>query len=129
MKSILYMFLVFASAITAVTPCSALELFEKDHGRDITMCPGEELSIRLPGNPTTGYLWEVVTSDSAVLNRKGEAAFVADADRVGAGGQSIFRFTAGGDGSVRLRLVYRRPWEKEIHPIKVFEVVVTVKRE
>ncbi|MCX5881328.1 MAG: protease inhibitor I42 family protein [Deltaproteobacteria bacterium] len=128
MKNILRILLLFTFVITAVIPCSALELLERDHGHDFTIDLGEELAIRLPGNPTTGYLWEVAANDTAVLKQKGETAFVADADRIGAGGQSIFRFVPCGVGSTRLKLVYRRPWEKEIQPIKVFEVVVTVKQ-
>ena len=81
----------------------------------------------MPGNPTTGYLWEVAANDSAMLKQKGEIVFVADNNRKGAGDQLIFRFVPCGVGSVRLKLVYRRPWEKEIPPIKVFEVVVVVK--
>jgi len=78
----------FALLITVVIPCSALELSEPDNGSNFTIFLGEELTIRLPGNPTTGYLWEVASNDSAVLKEKGEAVFVADSDRFGAGGQS-----------------------------------------
>jgi predicted secreted protein len=46
---------------------------------------------------------------------------------MGAGGQLIFRFVPCEVGSVHLKLVYRRPWEKEIPPTKVFEVTVVVK--
>jgi len=122
-----YILLFFTLAITAAIPCSALELLERDHGRDFTIYVGEEFSIRLQGNPTTGYLWGVAANDSAVLKQKGEIVFVADNDRMGAGGQSIFRFVPSEVGSVRLKLVYRRPWEKGIPPTKVFEVTVVVK--
>jgi len=122
-----YILLFFTLVIAAVIPCSALELLERDHGHDFTICVGEEFSIRLQGNPTTGYLWEVAANDPAVLKQKGEIVFVADNDRMGAGGQLIFRFVPRGVGSVRLKLVYRRPWEKEIPPIKAFEVTVVVK--
>ncbi len=122
-----YILLFFTLVIAAVIPCSALELLERDHGHDFTICVGEEFSIRLPGNPTTGYLWGVAANDSAVLKQKGEIVFVADNDLMGAGGQSIFRFVPSEVGSVRLKLVYRRPWEKGIPPTKVFEVTVVVK--
>ena len=126
-RGLRYILLFFTLVITAAIPCSALELLERDHGHDFTICVGEEFSIRLPGNPTTGYLWEVAANDSAMLKQKGEIVFVADNNRKGAGDQLIFRFVPRGVGSVRLKLVYRRPWEKEIPPTKVFEVVVVVK--
>ena len=127
LRGLCYILLFFTLVITAAIPCSALELLERDHGHDFTICLGEEFSIRLPGNPTTGYLWGVAANDSAVLKQKGEIVFVADNDRMGAGGQSIFRFVPSEVGSVRLKLVYRRPWEKGIPPTKVFEVTVVVK--
>ena len=33
-----------------------------------------------------------------------------------------------GIGTTRLKLVYRRPWERDTLPVQVFEVVVTVKQ-
>ena len=127
LRGLCYILLFFTLVITAAIPCSALELLERDHGHDFTICVGEEFSIRLPGNPTTGYLWEIAANDLAVLKQKGEIVFVADNNSMGAGGQLIFRFVPRGVGLVRLKLVYRRPWEKEIPPTKVFEVTVVVK--
>jgi inhibitor of cysteine peptidase len=109
----------------AVHP-NTIEFLEQDNGRACTIYPGQELSIRLPSNPSTGYLWEVAANDSAVLRQKGESVFDADNNWPGSGGQVIFRFVASGVGSVRLTLVYHRPWETEIPPIKVFEIDLSV---
>ena len=122
-----FFFLRFSSP--AVIPCSTLELLAPDHGSDFTIFQGEELTIRLPGNPTTGYVWGVLENDSALLKQKGEPVFVADADRTGAGGRTTLLFVPCGIGATRLKLAYRRPWEKEALPIQVFEVVVTVKMD
>ena len=122
-------FLFFALLIATVIPCSALELLETDNDSNFTISPGEELTLRLPGNPTTGYLWEVLSNDSGLLEQKEEPVFVSDAIRTGAGGQIKFLFVPRGIGSTRLKLVYRRPWEKEIPPARVFEVGVTIKQD
>jgi hypothetical protein len=45
MKSILHILILFTLVITAVIPCSALELLERDHGHGFTICLGEELTI------------------------------------------------------------------------------------
>lgn len=121
-------FLFFALLIQTVNPCSALELLESDNGRAFTIFRSEEITISLPGNPTTGYQWEVLTSESTLLQQKGKSSFVTDANRVGAGGKTTFLFIPCGIGSTRLKLVYRRPWEKETPPIQVFEINVTVKQ-
>jgi inhibitor of cysteine peptidase len=119
-------FLFFALLITAVIPCSALELSETDNGGSFTITLNEELAIRLPGNPTTGYLWEVLTNEP-LLKQKEETVFVSDAYRIGSGGQIKFLFIPGGIGSTRLKMIYRRPWEKETPPARMFEIAVTVK--
>jgi inhibitor of cysteine peptidase len=124
-----HIFLYFALLIATVIPCSALELLEADHGNNFTISQGEELTIILPGNPTTGYVWEVLANDSTLLKQKRQAVFVADADRIGAGGQTSFLFVPCRIGSTRLKLAYRRPWERETPPIQVFEVSLTVKQD
>jgi inhibitor of cysteine peptidase len=124
-----HIFLIIVFLIAAVISCSALELLPPDHGNAFSISQGEELTIRLPSNPTTGYLWEVLANDSTILKQKGGAVFVADANRIGAGGQTSFLFVPCGIGSTRLKLAYLRPWEKEALPIQVFEVVVTVKMD
>ena len=118
----------FALLIAVVIPCSALELSEPNNGSNFTIFLGEELTIRLPGNPTTGYQWEVLTNDFTVLKQKGEPVFVSDSNRIGAGGQITFLFVSCRIGSTRLKLAYHRPWEKETPPIQVFEIGVTVKQ-
>jgi inhibitor of cysteine peptidase len=120
------MFLFFALLTASVIPCSALELTESDNGRDFTISLDETLTVRLPGNPTTAYQWEVLADDPALLKQNGETVFVSDAYRTGTGGQIKILFVPGGIGSTRLKLVYRRPWEKQIPPTQVYEVGLTV---
>ncbi len=74
-------FLFFAILFAAVIPCSALERLDQHNGGDFTISLGEELIIRLPGNPTTVYLWEVFSIDSTMLKQKTKSVFVADTDR------------------------------------------------
>jgi len=52
-----------------------------------------------------------------------------DADRPGAGGKFVFRFVPKAVGETRLQLVYLRPWEKKLKPLRSFEVVLQVMGE
>jgi inhibitor of cysteine peptidase len=122
-------FLFFALLFATAMPCPALELSDTDNGRDFTISLDEELTVRLPGNPTTGYQWEVLANDPTLLQQKGETVFISDAYRMGAGGQIKILFVPDGIGATRLKLVYRRPWEKQTPPAQVFEVGVTVKQD
>ena len=100
-------------------------------GSQVELAAGQVLVITLASNPTTGYGWEVVDLDTAVLQQVGEAEFQSsdsgDAPLVGAGGVEVFRFEAAGSGQTDLTLVYHRPWEKGVDPLETFAVQITVR--
>ena len=60
----------------------------------------------------------------------GEAEFkpleTGDPPLIGAGGWEIFRFRAIGAGQMTLQLVYHRPWEEGVKPLKTFTLRVVV---
>jgi inhibitor of cysteine peptidase len=88
---------------------------------------GDTLVVELEGNPTTGYTWEAVELDQAVLEQVGEPEYNAESDLLGAPGVIILRFKAVGPGQTLLKLVYHRPWEQDIPPEETFEVMIAVK--
>lgn len=125
-----FLILVACSLLLLLSnPLYALELTEQDHGRTVTVAAGEQVTLRLEGNPTTGYLWELLRYNQELLTLVGETGFVRDADRPGAGGRFVFRFAPRGVGETRLQLVYLRPWEKKVKPIRNFEVVLKISGE
>ena len=87
---------------------------------------GRVFEVSLEANPTTGYLWEVRDIDEQVLQLVREE-FLSDSSAIGAGGTSVFSFKAVGRGQTTLTLVYRRPWEKDVEPIEVHTVEVSVR--
>jgi inhibitor of cysteine peptidase len=94
------------------------------------MKKGDNLEIVLKANPTTGYRWEVVSIDTSILKNTG-AEYKADKvppGIVGAGGKTIMRFKSIKKGETLLKLIYHRPFEKDVPPIKEFELNVVVKR-
>ena len=104
-----------------------VKLTERDDGTAVEVAKGGTLAITLEGNPTTGYTWEVATSDESVLKLDGEPEFKAKSQAIGAGGMMTLRFRAEGVGKTDLKLVYHRPWEKDQEPAETFEVAVTVR--
>jgi len=103
-------------------------LDEDDNGRTITMDIGNTLIVRLPGNPTTGYLWECTQPlTEGILQPVGEVEFQSEpapSGMVGVSGVFIFRFRIIASGTVPLQLVYHRPWEEEA--IETFSVTIVV---
>ena len=106
-----------------------IKVSENDAGSTLEMKEGDGLEIILQANPTTGYRWEVASNDTSVLKNIG-IEYQADkvpSGIVGSGGKTIMRFMAIKEGETFLQLVYRRPFEKDMPPVKKFELIVVVK--
>ena len=103
----------------------------RDNGSLVFLKPSQVLVVTLESNPSTGYQWEVSAMDTAVLQQMGKAEFLPSASTgrqiVGAGGMERFRFKALKSAESSLKLVYRRPWEKEAEPAATFSIQVLVR--
>ncbi|MBN1270500.1 MAG: protease inhibitor I42 family protein [Kiritimatiellae bacterium] len=104
----------------------AVCLTEEQNGNRVELAVGGTLEIALPGNPTTGYSWDCTADETPVL-LLAEPDYRPDSRAIGAGGRFIFRFRATAAGESTLRLVYRRPWEKDTPPLKTYEVTIAVR--
>ncbi len=102
----------------------------KDNGAQVTLKPGDVLSVTLDSNPSTGYTWKVGQNDAKVLLPLGEPQFSLGGKEPmpGAGGTETFQFKALAKGKTPLTLVYVRPWETNVTPTpnETFSVTVTV---
>jgi inhibitor of cysteine peptidase len=95
-----------------------------DDGRQIELTEGQVLVVSLESNPATGYLWEIEEADKTILHQTGKMEFEPESHLLAAPGKQILRFEAVAAGQTRLRLVYRRPWEKEVKPAMSFSLQV-----
>ncbi|MBA7647697.1 hypothetical protein ES703_55475 [subsurface metagenome] len=104
---------------------------EEDADSQVELEQGQILVITLESNPTTGYRWEQVETQESILEQMGEAKFkpseTGEPPLVGAGGWEIFRFKALSTGQTSLKLVYHRPWEEGVEPLKTFSLQVVVR--
>ncbi len=98
-----------------------------DAGKTIELQKGSILVVSLEGNFTTGYNWELAEPFPAILQQAGEPAVTPTSDAMGAPGTIVLKFTAVQPGQANLKLVYHRPWEKDVPPAETFEVTVVVK--
>lgn len=96
-----------------------------DGGSDIFLTQGEQLLVRLPSNPSTGFSWAIAGNAQSVLRPVGEPKFEPPARAVpGAGGTQTFEFRVVGGGGAFLDLVYRRPSDKDTPPARRWGVFV-----
>lgn len=105
-----------------------ISLTETENGQQLNLAPEETLTVTLASNPTTGYSWQVLEIDSAVLALDGDPEYRQSSGSeglVGSGGIETFHFKAAGSGETTLKLGYMRPWESE-PPVETFEIRVVV---
>jgi inhibitor of cysteine peptidase len=104
-------------------PDRVIGLDGDDSGAAITMSAGDRIAVSLEANPSTGYTWEVVASDDAVLRQIGDPEYLAGSELFGAPGRMTFSFECAQPGITKLTLVYHRPWES-VEPLRTFTVTV-----
>ena len=95
-------------------------------GSTVALRQGQRLTVSLPGNPTTGFVWEALPGAEPVLARQGEPQYAAAGAKLGAGGVFHFAFRAVAPGRVPLKCIYHRSFEKDVAPAETFEVTVVV---
>jgi inhibitor of cysteine peptidase len=121
-----------ASSTTSTTAEASSQLVtptltEKDNGQTVALLVGQGTQVQLPANPSTGYSWSQVAGDAKVIEPVGAAAFSPQREAPGAGGTSTLTYRAVGAGETVLKLIYHRPWERDVPPVKTFETRVVVK--
>lgn len=123
------LFILLAPVLLLAAGCSPtpVQLTMTDNGKHVTLHVGERLVIGLEGNPSTGYMWEMVHPDPSLLGEQGPVQFKAAASGlVGASGTQTLTFKALKAGETTLTLGYLRPWESGVPPINTFQITVTI---
>lgn len=116
--------LILVVVFVAYSP-GKVQLTAADNGSTVELKSDQVMSITLDANPTTGYTWEVVEPlDEQIMRQVGEIEFIPESDAIGAGGVQIIRFEIVNAGQTSLKLVYHRPWETDVEPLKTFFIQV-----
>lgn len=124
---------IFASSlICAIAACAGhapVRLSDQDHGRAVELVTGQEISLTLAANHTTGYSWAREDDGGIVVLVEPPAysAGAAPAGMVGVGGVETWRLRATAAGTAVLRFAYRRPWEKNTPPARTVTLNVIVR--
>jgi predicted secreted protein len=103
------------------------EIEVTESGSSVRISVGDEIVVRVPEIPTSGYAWGVQTVDPAL--RLVESSFIPPAGNgseptPGAGGVRVIRLRAAAAGEVGAELTLKRPWEST--PVETFTVRATV---
>jgi inhibitor of cysteine peptidase len=97
---------------------------EEQNGQTVEMNDRDTLELQLTGNPTTGYNWQTVDINSAVLAQEGDPTFDPDTELLGAPGVITISYEAVAAGSSPLKLEYKPVAGGDV--ANTFELVVRV---
>jgi len=89
-----------------------VELIHSDSGGRRNARVGEDLTVVLGENPTTGYRWHA-DIDPAALQLTDDS-YLGPTEPRGAGGTRRLVFRVLRPGPIHLRVVKRRPWEDTV---------------
>lgn len=94
---------------------------------EIAASVGENFTISLESNQSTGYSWSVgMVSDNAQVVVAGMDYDLPEGSKTGQGGAEVWHLKAVAPGSVKLMFYYARSWEKDA-PAKTLTFNVTIK--
>jgi inhibitor of cysteine peptidase len=119
-----------ACASTDFGPHGAVMITPESAGRTIELQSGQELLVRLPSNPATGYRWALAAAPAEVLKLEGLPSFERNpngANTPSAPGFEIWRFTLARKGQQVLTFDYRLPWDGDAPPAHQLSFTVTVR--
>jgi inhibitor of cysteine peptidase len=94
---------------------------------EITASIGEQFTITLASNHTTGYSWSAgMVADNSEVVVLNVSYKTSESPKTGEGGDEIWHFKAFAPGTVKIKMYYARPWENE-KPAQEIIYTVTVK--
>jgi inhibitor of cysteine peptidase len=99
---------------------------QEDNGESIILAVSDEILIKLEGNPTTGYTWELDKQGSSGVEQVGEPEYVSQSKAIGSGGIFTFRVKAVQPGEHTLQLKYWRTFEPDTPPIELYNLKLNI---
>jgi len=107
-------------------PAKMVHVDQNDNGHEVTLAVGQVMELSLHENPTTGFRWDLKTKAEPACELV-ESTFNPPGGPPGNGGMHRWQFRAVQSGSGEIEREYRRPWEKDAAPAKVYKLSVRVR--
>jgi predicted secreted protein len=99
---------------------SPIEVSDEDSGAELTVVHAQQLIVRLPYKPESGYEWMLREPPIGAVKPEGAAQQSKES------GLEIWTFTPVRDGQQSLRLEYRKPNDYDAAPAGTVSFNVTV---
>ena len=111
-----------------IAGCNQNVLFPSDSGKTLNLRIGEQFTLKLPENPSTGYQWEIETEPQYqfVVSQVENQFIAARTAALGVGGERVITYQAKNLGSVEIKGFHQRSWGKSSHdePSVQYKIIV-----
>ncbi|MBS2100625.1 protease inhibitor I42 family protein [Carboxylicivirga linearis] len=112
--------LLFVLSSCKTTEKNVLSSTQQDYNIDL----GDEFTISLKSNSTTGYSWQWVNKQSVEAVDSVDWRYTTlNTNLIGAGGTEKWSFKGIKSGVDTLKMIYSRPWEAESAVDSVYVIV------
>ena len=99
---------------------------EADNGTNISLKNGENFTLQLRENPSTGYSWQLNVSEGLSILNDNYTQDEAPEGKVGVPGNHSWIIEAVDQGSQQVNGIYKQPWENATGPEENFTLTVEV---
>jgi inhibitor of cysteine peptidase len=99
---------------------------EADNGTSISLKSGEDFTLQLRENPSTGYSWQLNLSEGLSILNDYYTQDEAPEDMAGVPGTHSWIIEAVDQGSQQVNGTYKQPWENTTGPEDNFTLIVEV---
>ena len=99
---------------------NTLVLTESENERTVQLPINGQLIVRLPAQLGTGFSWAVVRRNGNVLRLMQQRTESTGQLRPGGAEAQVFVFAPQASGSEDVELAYRRVWEQDRPPARIF---------
>jgi len=127
---------VAALALTAAAGCSSSSTTSANGktftitNTNITAKVGDQFTIQLESNATTGFQWGIAGSLNSAVVKKVSNKYVTGAAKtssaVGVGGVEKWVFKCVGSGTATVVMIYSQPFDKTAKPAQTLTFTITV---
>ena len=122
----LFTMIMAPSSATSSSPVLTT-VTETDNGRKVLVPIDSVLEVKLETRLGTGYSWKVVEFNAGLLEFLEDSVVKASGEKlVGTKEHHLFRFRAKATGLTALKMHYHRQWEKDVPPLKTYEIKLQI---
>ena len=100
-------------------------LTSADNGKTVDLRVGDEATLRLPENPSTGYRWAVDTTDPNLIDLR-QGNYVSSSNATGGGGEVEWLIKAKAAGAAEVKFKRWRPWEGDSSVVERYAITLRI---